>query len=146
MSDPDRGADGKKDLIVDEVIPGIMSEYTIRWMVSCKHYAHCGSAVKDVDEPNIIERLKQHGCQGFMGVYSTLPSTSLSGLLNGIENMTIFDHEKIEGLLLRDAEGLHLAASYFLKSYANFRIEILYLPSCSLIQNQSIAKFVEQIY
>lgn len=123
VSDPDRGADGKKDLIVDEVVPGIMSEYTIRWMVSCKHFAHSGAAVKDTDEPNITERLKQHGCQGFMGVYSTLLSTSLSGLLTGIENKTIFDHEKIEGLLLRDAEGQHLAARYFPKSFANFRIE-----------------------
>lgn len=123
VADPDRGADGKKDLIVDEVIPGIMSEYTIRWLVSCKHYAHSGSAVKDIDEPNITERLKQHACQGFMGVYSTLPSTSLSGLLSGVDNKTIFDHEKIEGLLLRDAEGQHLAARYFPKSFANFRVE-----------------------
>lgn len=120
---PDRGADGKKDLIVDEVIPGLVSEYTIRWLVSCKHYAHSGSAVKDTDEPNIIERLRQHGCDGFMGVYSTLPSTSLSGLLSGIDNKIVFDHEKIEGLLLRDSEGQHLASRYFPKSYLNFRIE-----------------------
>lgn len=123
VSDPDRGADGKKDLIVEEVIPGIMSEYTIRWMVSCKHLAHSGAAVKDTDEPNIIERLKQHKCEGFMGVYSTLPSASLSGLLTGVDNKTIFDREKIEGLLLRDAGGQHLAARYFPKSYAIFKIE-----------------------
>ena len=123
VSNPDRGADGKKDLIVDEVIPGITSEYTIRWLVSCKHYAHSGAAVKDSDEINIKERLEQHGCDGFMGVYSTLPATSLSGLLTGIKNKTIFDHEKIESMLLRDAEGQHLASRYFPKSYSNFRIE-----------------------
>lgn len=123
VSNPDRGADGKKDLIVDEVIQGITSEYTIRWLVSCKHYAHSGAAVKDIDEPNIIERLKQHKCDGFMGVYSTLSANSLKGLLTGIENNTIFDHELIEGLLLRDAEGQHLAARYFPKSYASYRIE-----------------------
>lgn len=123
VENPDRGADGKKDLIVDEVIPGIMSEYTIRWMVSCKHFAHSEKAVKDTDEPNITERLKQHGCQGFMGIYSTLPATSLNGILTGLENKTIFDHETIEGLLLRDAEGQHLAARYFPKSFNNFRIE-----------------------
>ena len=50
VQDPDRGADGKKDLIVDEIIKGITSEYTIRWLVSCKHYAHSGAAVKDSDE------------------------------------------------------------------------------------------------
>lgn len=123
VSNPDRGADGKKDLIVDEVIPGITSEYNIRWLVSCKHYAHSGAAVKDSDEINIKERLEQHGCDGFMGVYSTLPATSLSGLLAGIKNKTVFDHEKIESLLLRDAEGQHLASRYFPKSYSSFRIE-----------------------
>ena len=123
VADPDRGADGKKDLIVDEVIQGITSEYNVRWLVSCKHYAHSGAAVKDTDEPNICERLKQHGCQGFMGVYSTLQSTSLSGLLSGINNKMVYDHEKIEGLLLRDAEGQRLASRYFPKSYVNFRVE-----------------------
>lgn len=123
VSNPDRGADGKKDLIVDEVISGITSEYTIRWLVSCKHYAHSGAAVKDSDEINIKDRLEQHGCDGFMGVYSTLPATSLSGLLTGIKNKTIFDHEKIESLLLRDAEGQHLASRFFPKSFSNFRIE-----------------------
>ena len=58
-----------------------------------------------------------------MGVYSTLPATSLSGLLTGIKNKAVFDHEKIESLLLRDAEGQHLASRYFPKSYSNFRIE-----------------------
>ncbi len=123
VADPDRGADGKKDLIVDEVIPGITSEYTIRWLVSCKHFAHSGNSVKDTDEPNITERLNQHGCQGFMGVYSTLQSTSLSGILSGVRNKAIYDHEKIEGLLLRDNEGQHLASRYFPKSFASFRIE-----------------------
>lgn len=123
VSNPDRGSDGKKDLIVDEVISGITSEYTIRWLVSCKHYAHSGAAVKDSDEINIKERLEQHGCDGFMGVYSTLPATSLSGLLTGVKNKTVFDHEKIESLLLRDAEGQHLASRYFPKSFTNFRIE-----------------------
>lgn len=70
-------------MIVDEIIKGVASEYTIRWLVSCKHYAHSGQAVKDSDEINIVERLRQHGCDGFMGVYSTLTATSLSGLLPG---------------------------------------------------------------
>ena len=102
VQDPDRGADGKKDMIVDEVIKGITSEYTIRWLVSCKHYAHSGVAVKDSDEINISDRLKQHHCDGFMGVYSTLASTSLSGVLQGQEHSIIFDHEKIESYLLEN--------------------------------------------
>lgn len=120
VQDPDRGADGKKDLIVDEIVKGITKEYTIRWLVSCKHYAHHGGAVKDSDEINITERLKQHGCQGFMGIYSTLAATSLSGVLSGIDNYEVFDHEKIESLLLQRPEGYRLAERYFPKSFKDF--------------------------
>lgn len=120
---PDRGADGKKDLIVEEVIKGITSEYTIRWLVSCKHYAHSGAAVKDTDEINISERLKQHKCDGFMGVYSTLPATSLTGLLSGINNYQIFDREKIESILLDNINGHRLAARYFPESFQKYQIE-----------------------
>lgn len=123
MSDPDRGPDGKKDLIVEEVITGIASEYTIRWLVSCKHFAHSGSAVKDTDEINIKERLSQHRCDGVMGVYSTLPAVSLSGILSGIDNSVVYDHEKIESLLLRDSGGQRIASRYFPKSYSSFIIE-----------------------
>ncbi len=120
---PDRGADGKKDLIVDEVIKGITSEYTIRWLVSCKHYAHSGRAVKDSDEINIGDRLRQHGCNGFMGVYSTLAATSLSGLLQGQENYIIFDHEKIESYLLGNLEGHRIACRYFPLSFKRYQLE-----------------------
>lgn len=123
VQDPDRGADGKKDMIVDEVIKGITSEYTIRWLVSCKHYAHSGLAVKDSDEINISERLKQHKCHGFMGVYSTLAATSLSGLLQGIEHHLVFDHEKIESFLLDNLEGHRIAYRYFPKSFRQYQIE-----------------------
>ena len=74
VEDPARGADGKKDLIVEEVLTGVAAEQTIRWLVSCKHYAHTGKSVPDSDEINILERLRQHGCDGFMGFYSTLPA------------------------------------------------------------------------
>lgn len=123
VQDPDRGADGKKDLIVEEVIRGISSEYTIRWLVSCKHYAHSGRAVNDADEINISERLRQHGCNGFMGVYSTLAATSLSGLLNGQKYHIIYDHEKIESFLLDGLAGHRIASRYFPNSFKHYQIE-----------------------
>ena len=123
LENPNRGADGKKDMIVEEVFKGVSSEHTVRWLVSCKHFAHAGASVKDRDEINIADRLKQHSCDGFMGVYSTLPSTSLSGLLTGQPNRVIYDHEKIESLLLRDSEGQIIAARYFPESYKKYQIE-----------------------
>ncbi len=123
IQDPDRGADGKKDLIVDEIIKGITDEYTIRWLVSCKHYAHSNRAVKDIDEPNITDRLLQHHCDGFMGIYSTLAATSLSGLLGGQKHHVVFDHEKIESCLLKSIDGHTIASRYFPNSFNNFQME-----------------------
>lgn len=123
VQDPDRGADGKRDLIVDEDIAGITSKDTIRWLVSCKHFAHSGSSVKDSDEINISDRLKQHHCDGFMGVYSTLAAVSLTGILSGQKKYIVYDHEKIESYLLSSLEGHKIACRYFPKSYKKYQIE-----------------------
>ena len=123
IESPDRGADGKRDLIVDEILSGISSEVTLRWLVSCKHYASSGSSVSDSDEINISDRLKQHGCDGFMGVYSTLPATSLAGVLKGQNHSCVFDRERIESLLLSNSDGLKIAARYFPESYKKYLIE-----------------------
>ena len=122
IESPDRGADGKRDLIVDEILSGISSEETLRWLVSCKHYAPSGRAVSDADEINITERLEQHRCHGFMGVYSTLPATSLAGVLK-VKRHCIFDRERIESILLSDPEGLKIAARYFPESYKKYFLE-----------------------
>lgn len=120
---PDRGADGKKDLIVAETRNGVAGTTTIRWVVSCKHYAHSGKSVSDTDEPDIIDRVAAHNCQGFIGMYSTIAATSLSGKLTGysakIEHQ-IFDRERIEKQLLNNQGGIKLARRYFPKSIAKF--------------------------
>ena len=123
MEDPDRGADGKRDLIVEEVLQGVNSEHTLRWLVSCKHYAHSGRAVSDTDEINISDRLSQHKCQGFMGFYSTLASTGLAGVLSGKPWHYVFDYKKIESEILKDLNGQRIAARYFPRSFQNYLIE-----------------------
>ena len=121
IESPYRGADGKKDLIVDEILPS--SGVTLRWLVSCKHYASSGRSVSDSDEINISDRLKQHGCDGFMAVYSTLPATTLAGVLKGQKHSCVFDHKRIESILLSDPEGLKIAARYFPESYKKYFLE-----------------------
>jgi hypothetical protein len=52
----------------------------------------------------------------FIGFYSTLPSSGLSGCLKGLSEKTeiqIFDKEKIESCLLKSSDGLHLSKRYF---------------------------------
>lgn len=73
IGNPDRGADGGKDLVVEEKRVGVGGESCVRWLVSCKHKAHSGSSVKPPDEPNIRDRVEANNCKGFLGFYSTLP-------------------------------------------------------------------------
>jgi hypothetical protein len=123
---PDRGADGKKDLIVQESRHGISGVTKIKWLVSCKHHAHSGKSVSDNDEPNILDRISVHECDGFIGFYSTLPSTSLGKNFEGLKkktNIDSYDRERIEKILLESPQGLRLASRYFSKSYENYKIE-----------------------
>jgi hypothetical protein len=125
IEDPSRGQDRGKDLIVEETRRVNGKTDTIRWLVSCKHYAHNnkgkGKSVGVQDEPDIKDRVLTNDCKGFMGFYSTLPS---SGLIPKFLNYkkqgeiltTHYDKEKIEKALLKNDEGKIIARRYFPKS------------------------------
>jgi hypothetical protein len=126
IQNPDRGADGRKDIIVEETRQGVGGVTIKKWIVSCKHFAHSGSSVNQDDEPDILDRVKTHKCDGFIGFYSTLPAVSLSnkllGLFDKIEYQ-VFDREKIEKRLLESVSGNKLAQRYFPQSYKNYSKE-----------------------
>lgn len=115
-TDPARGADGGVDLVIKESRKGVGGETEIKWLVSCKHYAHSGKSVSPNDEINIRDRVEAKQCQGFIGFYSTLAS---SGLMTNLENtrdkveFQVFDYKKIEENLLSSAEGLKISKRYF---------------------------------
>jgi hypothetical protein len=116
ITGPDRGADGGRDLVVEETRTGITGETKIRWLVSCKHKAHGGSSVAPADESDIHDRVRTHNCNGFMGFYSTLPSSGLAAKLNAPDlrfEVQILDSAKIESQLLDSPAGLTLARRYF---------------------------------
>ena len=116
LQHPDRGPDGKKDMIVLEIRDGVGGKTQIKWLVSCKHYVHSGKSVSDTDEPDIIDRVNAHGCSGFIGCYSTLPATSLNAKLQGYSGKiesNIYDRERIEKHLLTHKLGIKLAKRYF---------------------------------
>lgn len=124
VEDPSRGADGGKDLVVEEYLKlKGEAEHTIRWLVSCKHFAHRGVSVTENDEPNILERVTQHKCDGFMGFYSTLPSSALNTRLHSIVKTNIFDKEKIERYIVNtenNPEALSLFVRFFPKSWEKY--------------------------
>ncbi|MBQ0398668.1 restriction endonuclease [Providencia rettgeri] len=126
ITDPDRGADGGVDLIVEEKRTGVGGETIVRWLVSCKHKAHSGASVSPTDDYNISDRLVANKCQGFIGFYSTLASSGLSSILTGMNERSefqIFDREKIERELIHSSKGLEIAERYFPISLDNWKTE-----------------------
>ena len=107
-SSPDRGPDGKKDLIVTEEIRGNFGNYKFKWLVSCKHFANRakGNSVSEKDEPNILERIKSFKCDGFLGFYSTIASSGLNTRLyqlkenKDLKDFRLFDFRQIEDYLI----------------------------------------------
>jgi len=121
VSQPDRGPDGKKDLIVRETLSGTLDHKDeILWLVSCKHYAASTKAVKDIDEQDIWDRVKKFNCRGFMAFYSTIPASSLGNKFDSFHNeikVQVFDGQRIEKLLTERRELWKLMPRYFPESY-----------------------------
>src|SRR6185437_2272949 len=84
VESPSRGPDGGKDLILGEARKGVGGTTNIQWLVSCKHTAASKRAIGVADEPSILERVRGKNCQGFMGFYSTLPSSALASRLRDL--------------------------------------------------------------
>src|SRR5262245_34570582 len=106
-SSPDRGSDAGKDMLVTEELTGKLGYYRFRWLVSCKHNAISGKAVNEDNEKNILERLESFSADGFIGFYSTVPSSALNSRLKRlrdsgkIKDYRIFDHKSIENHLIQ---------------------------------------------
>jgi len=123
VEEPDRGADGGRDIIVEEDRSGPGGANVIRWLVSCKHKAHSGNSVSPGDELDVRDRLATHGCNGFIAFYSTLPSTGLGTKLNALRPQFEYlqlDAEAIERKLLDSPRGRTLAARYMPKSFTRW--------------------------
>lgn len=123
---PDRGPDAGRDLIVEERRTGIAGETRVKWLVSCKHKAHTGAAVSPDDEPDIHDRVRTHGCNGFLGFYSTVPSSGLAAKINasGLPfEVQVFDAENIERQLLSSSQGTGIAKRFFPVSLDKWRKE-----------------------
>lgn len=124
--DPSRGADGGKDLIVEEARTGVGGISIIKWLVSCKHKAHSGISVTLDDEKDISDRVRANHCEGFIGFYSTLSSSGLSSKLENMKqefDYQIYDCKKIEKHLIGSLEGTTLAKRYFPISINNWNKE-----------------------
>lgn len=118
---PDRGADGGRDLIIEEEREGVLGKTNIRWLVSCKHKAHSGKSVVPNDDFNIVDRMTSNKTDGFIGFYSTLPSSGLQTIIKNSlkEKAKIFDKEGIEKIII-EKNMKTLMKRYFPISLKNY--------------------------
>ncbi|MCX2864309.1 hypothetical protein OOZ63_20995 [Paucibacter sp. PLA-PC-4] len=121
-----KGPDGGIDLGVEEKL---LDGTTVRWLVSCKHNAHSGKAVSEVEERNIIERVGNWECDGFIPFYTTVPAATVGGHIDGVEKLgkrvERFFKDRIERELLSSPAGIQLAARYFPRSMVNHYTKII---------------------
>jgi hypothetical protein len=116
---PGRGADGGADLIVEMDVTDGDRPRTIRYLVSCKHYAHSGKSVTPTDDSNISDRLVRHDCVGFIAFYSTVASQGLLDFLHVLSTkgtpVEVYDFGRIERELLESTD-CHPIARRFMRS------------------------------
>jgi hypothetical protein len=124
---PDRGPDGGKDMLVTEEVVGKLHRYRFRWLVSCKHFAHSGKAVSENEhERNILERVEAFSADGFIGVYSTVPSSGLNTRLKQlketgkIRDYQLFDGRRIDNQLVTKGFS-KITSRYFPESHKSTR-------------------------
>lgn len=126
ISNPDRGADGGKDLIVNETRTGVGGETDLPENAWCLQLTNHFIFVSPQVEANIRDRVETHNCQGFIGFYSTIASTGLSTNLEGQKEKfesQVFDKEEIEKRLLSSSKGIHISKRYFPISIQKWQTE-----------------------
>jgi hypothetical protein len=123
IDEPARGADGGLDIKVKA------KANEITWLVSCKHKAHSNTAIGSKDEINIRDRVESQGCDGFIGFYSTIPSSGLKNTLTGLSHkmpFEIFDREKIERAIVGFHSQEKLFIRFFPESFKSFKDTYFY--------------------
>jgi len=121
---PDRGPDSGRDLLITETRKGIFGSGRHKWLVSCKHYAHSSKAVPNGEEPDILGRVRKFQADGFIGFYSTIPSSELARTLKSCKsqiNVIIYDPALIERNLLNNPDLNGVFERFFPQSYGEYK-------------------------
>jgi hypothetical protein len=76
----------------------VSHNYPFKWLVSCKHNATSGRAVSEGEEPNVMERIGSFKADGFLGMYSTVPTSGFNTRLRDLRDAgKIKDYSVIDG-------------------------------------------------
>jgi hypothetical protein len=113
------GPDGGRDLTAMEPGAPDFGGFPRKWLVSCKHNAIGGHAVNYSDVGDVPGRLSQYGCQGFLLVCTTHPSSGLVDAFRDWEDNTsyVFHYwdDPTLRILLRRPEASFVFEAYIQK-------------------------------
>jgi hypothetical protein len=114
-----RGPDGGRDLIFVETQEGPLKARPVRWLVSCKDYSKSRRSVTETDVGSVLDKVRQHECDGFLLATTTTASTGLKDLLDKLEanpkdpiQTKVWDGSEITEMLLSDRFS-HLLMQFF---------------------------------
>jgi hypothetical protein len=126
-----RGPDGGRDLIFVEHQQGALKSTSVRWLVSCKDNSETGKSVTEKDVGGILDKTRQHGCQGFLLATSTTASSGLKELLDKLDlsgggpiQTKVWDRFELTKLLL-STEFSDLFLQFFPKQKATEAVRTL---------------------
>jgi hypothetical protein len=130
------GADEGRDLIFTDVEKGQLFEHSFRWLVQCKDKSVAQRNVSESDVPSILEKLRQHNCQGFLLITTTHVTSGLKKQLDGLGNpCKVWDQHELTNMLF-DKKNEMLFLQFFPSSYAKL-IAIKQVSEKVLLQARS---------
>jgi len=121
-SDP--GPDSGRELLIAETRKGILGSGRHGWLVSYKHYAHSNKSVPNRDGPDVLVRVRRFRADGFIGFYSTIPSSELNRALESYKsqiNVIVYDAALIERNLLNNPDLKGVFERFSPQSYKEYR-------------------------
>ncbi len=128
VSEPTRGPDQKKDLIIEvESQDPLGNKSTLKYLVQCKHKAHSGKSVYENEIGDFRSACLVHKTHGYFLITSTIASTTVATNLNaenerGHLKTIIWDGRKLEEKIESSPKSAQITATYNLKE----RIDITY--------------------
>ena len=120
-----RGADQGRDLYFTEKLRGVLGTAEFRWLVSCKDLARSGRSVAESDVGAVIDKVRQHGADGFLLATTTIASSGLKALLEGVAanggvKTAVWDRHELENMLVR-ANNSDLLKRFLPQSYSELQ-------------------------
>lgn len=118
-----QGPDLGKDLYFTERLEGLVSTTYIKWLVQCKDNSKSGKSVADLGKNySILDKTKQHGCDGFLLVTTTTVTTGLKTTLDALSSNStlktfVWDRHELTKLLLQDSNR-QIFQQFFPESYS----------------------------